>query len=972
MAETRTGEGRRLGQRPGQVLDRTQQLSFQFDGHEVDAIRGDTIASALLASGQRTVSRSFKYHRPRGVLCASGDCPNCLVQVGEEPNVRACRRQVEQGMQVLSQNRWPSISFDMMHSIEAADRFLPAGFYYKTFIRPRALWPFYERILRHAAGLGRINPASERARSEKAYLHCDVTVVGGGPSGMQAALAAASSGAEVVLVEEEPDLGGHLRYRRPGVGSIWIHRLAGELAQAVRASSDIVVLGKTTAIGVYEGDWIGAVSEDRLYKIRTGKLILATGTVESPILFPNNDLPGIMLTGAVQRLLRLWGVRPGERAVVVAAHQRGWFAALDLMDAGVEVIALVTPGVNPTDAIAAELKRRGVWVISDATVARAEGNGELEGVWLNRVDGAEPQRIGCDLLVVSAGFVPAGGLLNLAGGSSAWDSRSGQLQPGELPDGLWLAGEITGDHSLRRILEQGEQAGLEAALSLGFEPPADRDEMERNFSDGGGGATADFGPWMAPDPKLKGKKGFVCLCEDVSRSDLRQTVGEGYDSAELLKRYSTVSMGPCQGRMCNPTVTHLRAADTGQEPSQAGSTTARPPIRPVSLAALAGQKMEPVRRTPMDEWHRSHGAKMMVAGMWMRPEHYGNPLDEVQAVRERVGLIDVSTLGKFHLHGSGVPDFLEQVYTNRWRKLAIGRVRYGVMVNEEGVVMDDGVTAHVGSDLYYMSSTSGGAQSVYQWCQWWLQSGWNLDVRMLDATELRAAMNLTGPQSRAVLRKVVSGVDLSNQAFPYMSVREAEIAGAPAMLLRIGFTGELGYEIHTPSHYGLHVWQSLLQAGQEYGIGVFGVEAQRVLRLEKGHVIVRQDTDSLSSAYEAGMGWAVKLGKDDFLGRPSLQLAHDRDVSRQLVGFEIPDGTLPQEAHQIVREGPGPLGLEIIGRITSARWSPTLEKSIGLAWLPPEMSAVGSEFDVRVDGELKRGLVVETPFYDPGGSRLRS
>ncbi len=362
---------------------------------------------------------------------------------------------------------------------------------------------------------------------------------------------------------------------------------------------------------------------------------------------------------------------------------------------------------------------------------------------------------------------------------------------------------------------------------------------------------------------------------------------------------------------------------------------------------------------------------MMVAGAWTRPEHYGDPIEEVRAVRERVGLIDVSTLGKFHLHGPDVPELLERIYTNRWRKLGIGRVRYGVMVNEEGVVMDDGVTARLDSDFYYMSASSSGALGIYEWIEWWLQSGWHLNVHGLDATELRAAMNLAGPHAREVLAKVASDLDLSNEAFPYMHVRQARIAGAPAVLLRIGFTGELGYEIHTPSGYGTHVWEALMEAGAEFGIVPFGVEAQRVLRLEKGHIIVGQDTDGLTNPLEAGMGWAVKMGKSDFLGRPSLAMTQEAGPARSLVGFEVPSGVLPEEANQIVREGEGPIGLEILGRITSVRRSPTLDRVIGLAWLPLDLTDPGTRFTIRMRGELVEGQVVELPFYDPEGARLR-
>jgi sarcosine oxidase subunit alpha len=469
-----------------------------------------------------------------------------------------------------------------------------------------------------------------------------------------------------------------------------------------------------------------------------------------------------------------------------------------------------------------------------------------------------------------------------------------------------------------------------------------------------------------------GKHDFVCLCEDVTRKDIKQSIDEGYDSMELLKRYSTVSMGPCQGKMCNVAAMHLCAHYNQQSIAETGTTTSRPPVRPVTMGVLAGRHMEPVRVTALHDWHVQHGAKMMNAGVWKRPEHYGDPLAEVRAVRQGVGLIDITTLGKFHLHGPDVPTLLERLYTNRWQKLGIGRVRYGIMLNNEGVVVDDGVTARLSDNYYYMTATSSGATQVYETIESYLQGGWELDVHVLDATELRAAMNLTGPYARDVLAKVTEGIDLSNAAFPYMNAREGKVAGAPALLLRVGFTGELGYEIHVPSGFGLHVWEALMEAGKEYGIVPFGVEAQRVMRLEKGHIIVTQDTDALTNPLEAGLEGLVKLDKEDFIGKTSLVLASQRGIQKRLVGFEMPDGTLPEEANQIVRPGKGPLGLEIIGRITSTRYSPTLNKVIGLCWLPEAMAHEGQEFTVWVRGQLKTGRVAPLPFYDPEGVRLNS
>lgn len=960
----------RLPDAPSQVVDREKVVEFVFDGKTYTAYEGDTIASALVAAGVTTFSRSFKYHRRRGLLCAAGACPNCLVQVGDEANVRSCTTPVQAGMKVESQNVTPSLDIDVMSATQLVDRFLPAGFYYKAFIRPQALWPTYEKLLRHAAGLGKIDLDSEPGYFDKIYKHADVTVIGGGPAGLRAALTAAKSGAQVILMDDQSTLGGHLRYNKTEIDGVPAYEYATKLASELAEFSNVEILTNTTAIGRYDHNWVGAVSGNRLIKLRTKALIVATGAYEIPPLFENNDLPGVMLGSAAQRMIHLWGVVPGARAVVVSANRRGLQAALDLIAAGVHVEAVAEMRDAPDADLIQKLSAEHVMIFSGTTIKRAWGIGKVHGAALESLHSGQIYEFPCDLLVVSTGFMPANQLLFQAGSKLKWDERINEYTLDKLPPDIFAAGEAAATHILEDVECEGELAGLQAALAAGFGDNAQKiAALARKVEN----RRAERTPWtqihIAED---EAKKDFVCFCEDVTRKEIKQSIEEGFDSVELLKRYSTVSMGPCQGKMCNINAIHVCAHYNQKTVAETGITTSRPPVTPVTMGALGGRLMEPARVSPMHDWHVKHGAAMMNAGLWKRPDHYGDSSAEVRAVRERVGLIDVTPLGKFHLHGPGVPGLLERVYTNRWQKLDVGRARYGLMVNEEGVVLDDGVTARVDDDFFYMTATSSGASGIFENIEWNLQSGWPFDVHLLNATDLRAAMNLAGPRSRDVLAKVTQGVDLSNSAFPYMSVRQATVAGVPALLLRIGFTGELSYEIHVPSGYGLHLWEALLKAGEEFGIVPFGVEAQRVLRLEKGHIIVSQDTDGLTNPFEAGMEWAVKLDKQDFTGKASLMMANKKGVTKKLVGFEMPDGTMPEEANQIVRPGNGPIGLEIIGRITSVRRSPTLKKVIGLCWLPVDMTEPGQEFTVRVRGQLRTGRVVPLPFYDPDGLRLNS
>jgi len=979
----------RLAAHPAQKVDFSKPLEFKFNGKSYPAFEGDTIASALWAAGVRVMGRSFKYHRPRAPFAFTSGDSNSMVRVDDEPNARGSIKAVTAGMEVESQNTWPSLHADIMSLTKLGSRFMPVGFYYKTFIRPKALWPTYEKVLRNAAGLGYVTTDSPDTYYDKKYEFADVLVAGGGPAGLSAALSAAQAGARVLLLDENPHLGGHLAFTHHAVetktgDTVAGYELAQQLAQQVLEHPNIKVELNSNVFGVYDHLWVGATQNDtRLLKIRTKSLVVANGAFEQPLLFEDSDLPGVILGSAARRLMHLYGVVPGKRAVLLSANRDGLQTALDMQAAGVEAATVVELRPEPDADLVAQLQAQGVTVRNDCVVTKVHGGKEVSGVFLSQVAASWPLTTGgvelkpgtqelvtCDLLVVSIGWTPATGLLYQAHARLEYNRQRAEFLPTTIPAKVHAAGRVNGTHSSRAELLEGELAGLNAAADAGLGQGASK-KLAKQLADlKAAEPVRTAGLVYVPGGS---KKSFISLDEDVSIKDLRDAIAEGYNSMELLKRYSTLSMGPSQGKYESANTMALCAEANGWSIEETGTTTSRPPFTSITLGALAGRMMEPVKYTPMHEWHLARGATLMNAGLWKRPEHYGDPAAEVLGTRNSLGMIDVGTLGKLHIYGKDGPELLNRLYTNKWSKLAEGRVRYGVMCNEEGIVSDDGVTANLGNNQWYMTATSSGVNVVYETIEWYLQSGWRLDVHVVNMTDSYAAMNLTGPHAREMLQPLTD-IDLSPEAFPYMAVRQGTVAGVPAIMMRIGFTGELGYEMHVLAGYGLYLWETLMEAGQEYNITPFGVEAQRIMRLEKGHFIVGQDTDGLTDPFMAHMDWAVKLDKTDFLGKPSLVRIQKRGITQKLIGYEMLDpAVVPEEANQIVQPNPDwPIGLEIIGRVTSSRYSPTLKKSIGLGWLPVDRAEPGTQFTVRIRGELHTGKVVALPFYDPDGERLKS
>ncbi|MEX2183146.1 MAG: glycine cleavage T C-terminal barrel domain-containing protein, partial [Chloroflexota bacterium] len=910
----------------------------------------------------------------RGVMCATGRCPNCLVEVDGEPSVRACVTPIAPGMQVRSQNAWPTLGRDLLSLTDRFDRFFPVGFYYKTFIRPRRFWPLYEGILRRAAGLGRINIRSRPdLHQRKRHLHADVTVVGGGPAGCLAALEAARGGARVVLVDDGTRLGGHLRIRtRPVTGDPRIDGLTGidaaeRLAELVAAEPAIEHLAGATAIGIYDGGLVGIAQGRTFVRVRSGRIVLATGSAERPALFDANDRPGIMLASGILRLLHLHGVRAGETAVVVTDDDHGWRQAAELIAAGIRVSAIVDSRAEATTATSTATTDAmgGTEILAGSTVVGGTGTSRVTGLRIRTADGTE-RTLATDLVAMATRPEPVVTLASQAGLALAFEPRLAEWVPVPGSADVVVTGHMTGlgDDDLiaagaiiaGRLASGGDTA---AAAGVRADAAAHAERVAAAMA-------------ALPEPVETvlpfGRKPFVCLCEDVTVKELKQGINEGFESLETLKRYSTVTMGPCQGKQCHGNAARVTAAIRGVSREATGLTTYRPPVQPVPLAVLAGPHLSPVRRTALHDRHASAGATWMDMGDWKRPLHYGDVAAECRVVHEGVGLIDVSTLGKLDVRGRDAGEFLDWLHPSRFSDLKVGRIRYRAMTDDAGIILDDGTVARLGADRFLVTTGTGSLDAVDGWLRWWLAAS-DRRVDVTNVTARYAAMNLAGPHAREVLGRLTD-LDVSAEGLRYLDAREGLVAGVPTVLLRIGFVGELAYELHVPADRAVHVWDAIMAAGAGFDIRPFGVEAQRVLRLEKQHAIVGQDTDALSDPRGASMAWLIKGDRPDFIGRDTLAAHAERGPRDLLVGFEMIGTAVPAEGAAVVRDG------RPVGRVTSSKWSPTLGKAIGLAWLPADDAVEDREITVRLgtgrEGASAPAVVRTRPFYDPAGERVRS
>ena len=996
-----TAQPRRLAE--GGRIDRRRVLDFTFDGRALRGYAGDTLASALLANGVDTVARSFKYGRPRGIVGHGPEEPNAILHLGRGadsiPNLRATEVELFEGLEARSTRSGPQ------RLGGAFGRFLPAGFYYKTFMQPPWLWTTWERLLRRAAGFGEAPDGRDPDSYDKMNHHCDVLVVGAGPAGLAAALEAARVGARVLIADERQEFGGSLLWTSlavgGGSGADWARDSLAELSSC----PDATLLPRATVSGYYDHNFFtilerrtdhlgpasGAGSRQRLHRVRARQAVLATGAIERPLVFANNDLPGVMLASSVAAYVNRYAVAPGDRLTLFTTNDGAYRTAMDWKRIGRDVVAVVDARRHADGAEAQAAMARGIDVIPGHAVIEARGRGRVEGAVIAPLDAggdvlAGPsRRLECDLIAVSGGWSPTLHLGAQTGARPRWSAAAGAFLPGDLGERAVCAGAVTGRRSLRACIEQGASAGALAASRAGF---GDGRRTLDIAATGEPAETSARALYLVPHrkPVSRAPKQFVDLQTDVTAADIQLAAREGYTSVEHMKRYTALGFGTDQGKLGNVNGVAILARALGQDIAATGTTMFRPAYTPMTFGAAAGRDtgdmFDPERHTPMHAWHEAHGAVWENVGRWKRPHYYPRPGEtmrravnrECLSVRNGVAIFDASTLGKIDIQGADAAAFLDRVYTTGFMRLGVGRCRYGLMLHENGYIFDDGVTARMAEHRYLMHTTTGNAEAVYAWLEFWRQTEWpELDVQLTSVTDHWATAAVVGPKSRAVLRKLCSDIDFDTAAFRFMDAREGHVADIPARVFRISFSGELSFEINVPANHGRRVWDALIEAGTEFDITPYGTEAMHVLRAEKGFIIVGQDTDGSVTPADVGMDWAVRRNKAyGFLGDRSLTLAdHLREDRFQLVGLATTDpGTVLPEGAQLVEEPRRRPPVPMAGHVTSSYYSARLGRSVALAMVKRGSKRTGQIlYAPLADGRILSATVVSPVFYDPEGVR---
>ncbi len=989
----------------GGIIDRKKPVNFQFNGRQLCGYKGDTLASALLANGIHLVSRSFKYHRPRGIFASGTEEPNALVQLEVGPRTlashQATRIKLYEGLKAFSANCWPSPTFDLLGILGFFHRILPAGFYYKTFMWPRWGWKIYEYLIRHIAGLGHCPRQPDPDRYDHMNAHTDILIIGSGPSGLAAAIEASNSSARIIIVDENSKFGGRLLSDNSKINNKNGPDWAVQQESILASNPNVKMLKNTTAFGYYDHNLIGMIENltdpitgvkgkkrQRLWKIRAKQVVLAQGAFERPLVFSDNDRPGIMLAGAIRTFLNKYAVIPGRRVALFVNNDDAYRTALDLNAHGVEVVVVIDLRKEVTGVLPNRTISEGIEVVEDAAITSVIGKSHVKKIEVMMLseDGksvqGEKRFFDCDLIGISGGWNPAVHLHSHSNGKTVWRKDDGVFIPGKTLQDSISIGACSGNFSLQNCLKDGWAAGKKVVKLAGFSSsksnsPKDTENIPeqpwRNI-------------WIIPSnaPAGQNDKHFVDQQHDVTAADIQLAAREGYQSVEHTKRYTTLGMATDQGKTSNIPGHAILAEILGKEISVIGTTTFRPPYTPVTIGAFAGpytgHLFAPIRRSPMHYWHESNGAIWEDVGEWKRPWYYPKRNEsmhdavarECLATRNSVGILDASTLGKIDIQGPDSAEFLNRIYTNNWENLEIGCCRYGIMLREDGMVMDDGVTSRLGKNHYLMTTTTGNAASVLAWLEEWSQTEWpTLKVYFTSVTEQYATITLSGPNARLLLEEFTNDIDLGSDAFPAMQYREGTIGGLRARVFRISFTGECAFEINVQASGGANLWTNFVNAGEKYGITPYGTETMHVLRAEKGYIIVGQETDGTVTPYDLGMTWIISKNKD-FIGRRSLDRPDTaRNDRKQLVGL-LPDNkteVLP-EGGQIVSQLQEIYPMPMIGHVTSSYHSPILDRSFALALIKGGRKRLGQKVHVPLEDRTITCQVTSHLFYDKEGHKL--
>ncbi|WP_342149060.1 sarcosine oxidase subunit alpha family protein [Methylorubrum sp. SB2] len=987
----------------GGRIDRSRPIVFEFNGKPVHGYQGDTVASALIANGIHLVGRSFKYHRPRGILSHGPDEPSALLSVDRgpgrvDPNNRASVVEARAGLRTASQNHWPSLEYDIGAVNDLLSPVFVAGFYYKTFMWPRKFWDkVYEPFIRAAAGLGKAPVEADPDRYANRHAHCDVLIVGAGPAGLAAALAAAKTGKRVILADEGPEPGGSLLHDPKAeidgrLASEWLAETLADLD----ARENVILLPRTTVFGYYNHNHVamtervtdhlpstaGQAPRERLWQVRAGEVVLAGGAHERPLVFADNDRPGILLAESVRVFLNRYGVAPGHRLVVATSGASAYQVALDAKSAGLDVTLVDLRLEADCGPEVARLRGAGVEVLTGHTVVGSKGRKRVSGLIVAPVESSgrcgARRVIACDCVGMSGGWTPAVHLFSQSRGKLRYDDGLDAFVPNVSAQAERSAGAAKGTYDLADCLTEGFAAGAAAAGS------------SETHTFGASATLTGFQPVrvMPTDADPKKVRAFVDYQNDVTAKDIKLAVREGFQSIEHVKRYTTTGMATDQGKTSNMNALGIVAGQLDKALPAVGTTTFRPPYTPVTFGALVGPArhalFDPIRTTPIHGWAEAQGATFENVALWRRAWYFpkaGEDLHaavarECKAVREGVGIFDASTLGKIEVVGPDAAEFMNRMYVNPWAKLANGRCRYGLMLKEDGYILDDGVVARVSDECFHVTTTTGGAARVLAHMEDYLQTEWpDLQVFLTSTTEQWAVIALQGPKARQVIAPLVEGIDLSPEAFPHMAMRTGTICGVPTRLFRVSFTGELGFEINVPSDHALAVWEAIFSAGQPHGITPYGTETMHVLRAEKGYIIVGQETDGTVTPDDVGMAGMIAKTKVDFVGKRSLARPDVVATTgrKQLVGLMTEDPKLVlDEGAQIVLDPNQPIPMRMLGHVTSSYWSPNCDRSIALALVADGRALMGKTLHITTPDGFTRATVSEPVFFDTKGERVNA